>query len=341
MRQRLCQVGLALLVASFTGCAASTPHADSADTTHMTPVEAQAFITQAQAERGTPVAARMPVTSMEQFLEIVLADDVGRFPDAAAFVEGKPGLDALALHATLELTWSDLSSTVAAVVRELRKRAEANSARLKQRQESAEKLTPAEQEQLDRAQKDAAYLEKAKMALDVLAADHLRHADQIVNEVLRQFPRDPRTYRVAAFDHLLNGDWPNFDKAMTWLKDSATEDAGVQYLFGLEALQRFAVRNDARNYFEGALHLNPKLVRARAKLVLIQEDIRATHDQLEQLKAIAPRHAIVNIAGPSLNSEYETATALDRARATPGAAPMSAPTPAPAPPTPAPAAPGG
>jgi hypothetical protein len=57
------------------------------------------------------------------------------------------------------------------------------------------------------------------------------------------------------------------------------------------------------------------MVRAQAKLVLTEVGIEATYAELQKLRAVAPRHPIVNIAGPAIVSEYETSSALSRARA--------------------------
>jgi len=102
---------------------------------------------------------------------------------------------------------------------------------------------------------------------------------------------------------------------MTWLKGQEATDAGVQYLRGMEALRRFAIRKEASAFFKQALALNPKLVRAQAKLVLSEDAVEAKYAELQALMKLAPAHPIVNIAGPSITSEHETAAALAKARA--------------------------
>ena len=127
---------------------------------------------------------------------------------------------------------------------------------------------------------------------------------------------------------------------MAWLEEGAEKDAGVQYLRALETLKRAAITKETRERLSAVLAINPKLVRAQAKLVLLEEGIVERHAELEKLRALAPKHPIVNIAGPAITSEYEMAQSLERARGpaaspAPASEPASPATPA-APPAPAP-----
>ena len=302
----------------------------------MSSADARAFIAEAQAERGAPPAAA--VTSMEQFLEVLDGDQIARFESASAFIAGKPGIDALTLHAAVELSWSDGYTTVARIVEELAKRASAEVKRLREQRDSGRAFGDAEAKELERVEKSEEFLAKAREALDVLAKERLDVALAPVNEALRQFPKDPRTYRVAAYYYLLAADWEKYDAAMAWLKEGEAQDAGIQYLRALEALRRFAIRPEARGFLRKTLELNPKLVRAQAKLVFTEESIAERHAELKKLEAAAPRHPVVVIAGPAITSEYEMSASLGKARET-GASPAAQPAQAPsAAPTPSPAA---
>ncbi|HEX5099055.1 MAG TPA: hypothetical protein VFV94_06120 [Polyangiaceae bacterium] len=335
-----------LLVGSFIGlvpaCGGSTPQAASAESPSMTPAEAREFIAEVQKERGvTP--DETPVTSVEQLLDILTADDINRFDAANRLVAGKPGIDAMSLNATLELCWSDSFNTVALIVEELRKRDAVEVQRLTQERDAGRDFTDQDKKELERAEQAVAFDVKARAALEVLAKDHLAAGGALVHEELRQFPSDPRTYRVAAFYYLLTADWQHFDTSMQWLKDTEATDSGLQYLRGLEALLRYAIKKEASDFLRKSLELNAKQVRAQAKLVLTEEGIEAIHAELEKLRAVAPRHPVVTIAGPSITTAYQMATAFSQARATrpaaaaPPASTGSAPAqdPAPAPATPA------
>jgi tetratricopeptide (TPR) repeat protein len=330
-------IGFGSLVVS---CGGSGKPADSAANAPMNPAEARAFIAELQTQRGVTPTPRAPVTKMEELVAIVNNDDVGRFEDAVRFVEGQPGVDALTLNAAIELAWSDAFTTVAALAEELAKRAGIEADRLGQKRDSGRDFTKADADALDQLGKEAAMLTKARTALRVLAEDHLRAGSTPTQEALRQFEKDPRPYRVAAFYYLLSSDWGQFDKAMARFEDKqAPPDAGIQYIRAMESLKRFGVRKDARAFLDQALKLNPKKVRAQAKLVLLQDEIEAKHADLVKLQAMAPTHPVVNIAGPSIRRAYEMATSLNRARAadqaTPAAAPSAAPSVSPPAATPA------
>jgi hypothetical protein len=337
---------LASIVAVALACKPTGPRPlEHPEQETMAPADARAFLAKVQKERGV-AAEGAPVTSMDELLDVIHSDDVRRLESAGRFVDGKPGIDALVIHAMVELVWSDALSTVSRVVEEQHKRANATQARLSQQRDAGRKLSPEQQSELERAEKDVKFDAEAKVALDVLAKDHLQVAGDLVNEALRQFPEDGRTYRVAAYYYLLAGDWPHFDVAMTWLKNNEKDEARIQYLRGMEALRRYEIQADANRFFHEALRLDPKLVRAQAKLVLTESGIDAIHRELETLRALAPQHPVVTIAGPAITSEYDTATSLTRALESrqpgPGAAtaaPAASAAPSPAPQNPPASAP--
>lgn len=301
----------------------------------MTPAEARAFIADVQKQRGTtPNSA--PVTSMEQLLDVLLHDDIGRFESAEQLVEGKPGVDALTVHATIELSWSDAYSTVATLVQERWKRADVERRRLTQEKDSGRTFTDAEKKELEQAEKDVDFDTNANNALKILAKDHLQTAGAIMREVVRQFPDDERSLRVAAFYYLLSEEYRDFDAVMKRLQPVEATDASLQYLRAVESLNRYGIPKDASGFLQAALKLNPAMVRAQAKLVLTEVGVDASYAELQKLRAIAPNHPVVNIAGPAIISEYETATALAKARAA-----HQQPGVAPAPPSSEPPAPSG
>jgi len=301
----------------------------------MSSSDAQAFVAEVQKQRGLPAPA--PVNSIDELLEVLASDQVQRFRNAEALVAGKPGIDALSLHASLELAWSDDSSTLALILGELAKRADVEVKRLQTKRDTGTPLTEAETKDLEQNQKNLEFDVKAKGALEVLAQDHLRAGEQVVAEAKRQFPKDPMTYRVAAYSALLSGQWLEFDAAIGKLQAEEAKEAGLIYLRGLEALSRFAVRKDAAARFRAALQVNPKMARAQAKLALVEGEIDAKYAEFEKLEALAPQHPIVWLAGPSIKSDYELSASFRKARAARQAeAPAAAPAPAGTSPAPAP-----
>lgn len=280
----------------------------------MSPTEARAFIAQVLRERAIPIESS-PVTSMEQLLDALASDQVGRFSSAEQLIAGKPGIEALALHASIELAWSDDLASFARILEELEKRAELEVKRLSAKRESSLPLSEAEGKSLRQSEESVAFDAKARLALSVLAAERLSTASGIVDQMLRQYPKDPSTYRGAAYFSLLSREWPNFDAAMTWFVEGEWKDAGLVYLRGFEALKRRGSPARATVLFREALRLNPRMVRAQAKLVLSATDIDARHREFENLRALAPHHPMVSLLGPSITSDYELASSFRQARA--------------------------
>jgi hypothetical protein len=58
--------------------------------------------------------------------------------------------------------------------------------------------------------------------------------------------------------------------------------------------------------------------------VLLQDDVEGRHAELQKLIAINPQHALVQLEGPAIEAEYQTAQAL-RGGATTPTAPTAAP----------------
>ncbi|MET0591863.1 MAG: hypothetical protein ABW133_04135 [Polyangiaceae bacterium] len=309
---RLAAMAVALWVAACGGSAPPPPKSGS--TIPMTPAEARAYLSEVQVQRGLPLPQHAPVTSMDELVAIISTDNVSRFGDAVEFVQGKPGIDAITLHAAIELAWSDSYSTVAALAEEFGKRAKIEEDRLKKQRDEGKVFTNSETRTLEQASAEAATLDRTKRALRVLADDHLRAASVPVGECLRQFERDPKSFRVAAFYYLLAADWPSFDKAMSRY-EHYEGDAGIQYLRALESLKRYGVRKDARDQLDDALRIDPRMVRAQAKLVLIEDGIDEMNAELQKLREMNPTHLIVGIAGPSIKREYDFSTSLSRAKA--------------------------
>jgi len=331
-------IGLSLFLA-LAGCANGANSAGAASPSGMSSSDAQAFLAEVQQQRGLPAPA--PVNSIDELLQVLESDQAARFRDAERLVAGKPGVDALTLHASLELAWSDDFTTLALILDELGKRADLEVKRLNARRDSGSALSAAEAKDLEQNQKNAEFDAKAKQALETLARDHLQAAGQVVAEARRQFPKDPLTYRVVAYHALLSSEWLAFDAAIGWLKDGEAKDAGLIYLRALESLSRFAVRKDAVVLLRKALQINPKLARAQAKLTLVEDGIDAKYAEFEALEALAPQHPIVWLAGPSITSDYQLSASFRKARAAQVGAPEAAPAvgaPAVVVPPPAPAA---
>src|SRR6188768_2300688 len=175
-------IGVSLLLA-LAGCAGGANSADAASPTSgatMSVSDAQKFVADVQKQRGLPAPAA--VSSIDELLEVLTGDQVDRFAEGERLVAGKPGVDALTLHASLELAWSDDFKTLALILAELGKRADVEVQRLNARREAGTKLSDAESKDLKKNEENAEFDSKAQAAMEALSQEHLRAAGQVVAE---------------------------------------------------------------------------------------------------------------------------------------------------------------
>lgn len=295
----------------------------------MTQEEARAFVDELRAENRM-LGEGTPVESMAEVVKVVKADDTWRYANAAKFAEGHEGPDALALRAILDLTLCEGRRIAAGIFDELARRNKAAADRLGDEGE-------------DKARKDGlleqreTYL-KAKVALRTLSDPALESGRDLAKEALRRYPQDPNSHQAMALVHLLDMNWGRFDDEMNQLGTAGVESAMVSYLQGTEALVRYGDRAKARAKFTEALQQDPEVVRAQARLVLVQDDIADMFAEFEKLRTLAPRHFVEIIAGPAIQREYTTSMEIRGAEANTAPPADAAPAEAAAEPAAAPAA---
>jgi hypothetical protein len=110
------------------------------------------------------------------------------------------------------------------------------------------------------------------------------------------------------------GDWSQFDQMMQKLATAAPSGDVLLFLRGVEAIQR---KNDARaakSLFEDTVKAFPDFARARVSILLLQTQVIDLHAEYLLLKAAAPTHQIVQIAGPAIEREYEQWTEAGTSR---------------------------
>ena len=207
-------------------------------------------------------------------------DQVGRFASAEQLVAGKPGIEALIAprhhRARVERRFHQLSrafSTSSENDAEFEVKRLHDEARVR-----SSALTEAEGQSLEQNQKNAAFDAKAKLRRFRRARPGVicSIASVVVDQALRQFPKDPMTYRVAAYLLAAVSRVAGFRHGHELVRgQSRTKDAGLVYLRALEALNRRRVPAAMRRRCSGKrLRLDPKMVRAQAKLVLARRGHR-------------------------------------------------------------------
>jgi hypothetical protein len=304
---------LAFALSSGTvACAGSQGKAESGQSGSMSPAEARDVIDSLRKDQGPPPP---DPTSMDEVFSVLKSDDIRRFEGASRFTAGMQGVEGLSVRATIELLSADLYGTGADLVEELARRAAEESARLAEKKESGQQLSDTEKAQEKQGQETNKTLTKAGVALRVLSSEHLSQGGALAQEAIKQYPKSPDGYRGAAYYYLLKFEWIKYDDMMTALEGVGEDGPGMSYYRALESLYRNLDKGQCRAHLKETLLKAPDFVRAQAVLVLVQENIDGRYAELQKLKAMKSGHPIVNIAGPAIVAEYETAVSVRKARA--------------------------
>jgi hypothetical protein len=305
---------LVLVCATLVACAGSSASSRPAESSGMTPQAARQIVSDFARKYGGASSAQPDPTSMSEVLEILLSDQVARFEGAARYLEGKQGGDVLSIRALIELSWGDAYYTVMKIDAELSRRMAVEVKRIADREASGHQ--PSEAERASRAKLESQINEGAKVqeACKVLADEHVNAGGLLAQEALKQSPPTAGPPRTAlAFYYGLKADWIPFDDAMDAAKKVEPDAAMIQYLRSLESIQRYNLKPDARKFLLESMRIQPRLVRAQAKLVLLQDDVDGMHAELAKLKDKSPQHPVVLMLGKMVTEEYESATALRQA----------------------------
>ena len=287
-------LGLAIACATIVACKSPGPRAPAPGTARMTGDEAWALVDELRAERGAPIAQK-PVKSLAEALAIVDADDTARFGRVMEFLGRHSDATSLTTRAWVDLLHAEAGLMAAELYGEF----VASSER---------RATPSVGSDYVRG-KEAARLARyreAAQALQILARAKLSSGERLVATALEKYPRHPHAHLAAAMLHRMKRDWAAFDATMARLDAAGIRSARMSYLRGAEALYRREDLAAARVAFEDALSRDPKLVRARAHLLLAQDSVAGMYAELERLQRVAPLHFVVLVAGPSIEAEFAT-----------------------------------
>ena len=258
-----------------------------------------------------PVDVR-EITSMAEVIEIIRQDRLGAFDAARSYTAGKKGPEALTVRAYLELSLASGMLTAAAILERERKEDLTELKQLERRRSfgSAAEDAPQKAEQISTLREKTEDLRKAIRALRVLSEEPLSAGKALAEQAISEDPDIQLGYLAMAYYYRLRRDWLEFDRMMKYADDSEADPAIRTYLRGMEALERYANREKAQALLEEALMQQPDLVRAQANLVLTETHTDAKYAQLQKLKSMNPNHMVVNLAGATIEEEYETAVEL-------------------------------
>jgi len=315
-----------LAAVALSACASKTPSNHSTigagiDVEMMQPQEAAKIVDEFVAKYGIapPPSPTTEVTSMAQVLEIIRGDRLPEYEAARRFTAGKHGAEALTLRAHLELSLASAMLTTAAILEEQHTQAMTELRQLTG--PSAYRGTSGEQSKADAArtaslQTRTEDLRKVVLALRMLSEEPLTVGADFAKQAIRHDPQSQLAYLASADAFRLSGEWLEFDRMMRYAEDIEGNPPIKTYLRAMEALERYANPAKCGELLHETLDRRPDFVRAQANLVLVNEDVEQRYAELQKLKAKSPRHIVVRLAGPMIESEFQTVKEIEGALGT-------------------------
>lgn len=296
---------LAAMLLAGCGAAAGPAPSNGGDTPTMSVAEAQQVLDDHRAPGAEATSPDAP-TSLGDAYALVRQDRFPAFEAALRYAEEREGAEALALRAWVHLSRAGVYDLVSDVLRERTARMEAERRALERRDDED---AAARAEDLATS---AEALRRVLAALGTLREDALDQGGELAAETLRRYPRAREGHVALASLHRQRGDWPAFDEAIRAAEAAGEPTATLRALRAFEALDRYRDRAAARALLDEALVLAPDLVRAKAVRVFLADDPADRYAALQDLRAAAPRHPVVLLAGPTLEAEHEAALEVAR-----------------------------
>jgi hypothetical protein len=274
--------------------------------------EAQDIVAKERARAGLTPTSAAPPQSLADVLSIMRRDESDRFEQASTYLAPLEGVDVLIVRANLEALWAEGQLTVAGAAGERAERKKAELTALKEEQR-AKPDDKALTKRVTETEAEVTREERLSRALRVLSKAHYYTGESLAQEVQRRNPERPEGYAVLANLLRLHRDWNAFESNMQKAQARSEERVGMLYARAMERAARLGDRPAARAELEAILAEHPDFARARAQLVLLQDDVAQRYQQLQQLKALNPRHALVVLQGRAIETEYQTSRAVQSA----------------------------
>ena len=253
--------------------------------------------------------AKATVKSIDDAVRLLQNDETTKFNASLEYLSELPGPDALALRCLTEVSWADSQRTLTAIFHEFGKRAE-NELRLLESRQQEGSLNEAELRRKKKNETIAEDYSKGEKATNTLSRYHADNAESLCEESLRQDPEQLIALEAMALVYGLDRRWADYDLAMRKLEAGNTRAPILDYIRGFESYSRFDTYDQARLLLMQALSKAPKLVKAQAKLLVVQDDIPGAYEELQRLKVMAPHHPVVILTKKVIEEEYQVRQSL-------------------------------
>lgn len=156
-------------------------------------------------------------------------------------------------------------------------------------------------------------LRRVVRSLRLLFEGPLTVGADFAEQAIRHDSGSQLAYLARANAFRLTGDWLAFDRRMRYADEVEANPPIRAYLRAMEAWERYASPTKCRELLRETLAISPDFVRARADLVLVNEDVEQRYAELQKLNAKSPHHIVVRLAGRMIEGEYQTVKELEGA----------------------------
>lgn len=316
---RILHLWMFAAMAFVLACGGTQPDTNNSSSTTLQ--EAQKIVDAYAARMGVSLnAEEPPPASLDEVIHIFQKDDIARFDQAVAYLNGIQGGDALVLRASFEIYRAGMQLGIADFFSTVKARAESESAVLLSKKQQGSGLSAEEDAALSRNQSEAATYTELANAMTALARARLDTGMTLAENAVRQYPEKPEGYLAKAKVFQQRGEWKLYDEQIMQAERLLKGEArfGLQYQKAVEEWKRNASPDEATKMLTALHKAFPDYVRIQATLVLVQQSAEAMQPELLKLKEMSPRHPVVLLIGGAVQKESEISSAI-RAAITPAA----------------------
>lgn len=243
---------------------------------------------------------------LDDVLDILRTDRLDLFSAGAALAEDTRGIEAMVLHAQIQLAWGEALRDMAVLHRGAAEQgAEALNKRAAATGGGGGNV--ATDPVVQSLAKDFILNTLLGASLGHCANDHAQLGAQLAVKVNKKQPDSYTSYRLLADYLALAEQWSEFDKAVEVVQKLKPDSTGLLFLQGVAAASRDGDPVAADRYFEKALAADPQFTRARVWQFSVAKGEGQTCSRWRPLQEMAPRHQMVVRAGKHWNEVCGTA----------------------------------
>lgn len=243
--------------------------------------------------------------SIDDVLAILKSDRIDLFESGAKKAKEEPSKKGKALAAQIEIAWGENLRIVANVMDLLLPDLRAEKRELEEL-EAVGKLAPEDKKRLDNLSAVLDNHQEVVSALSRIAPVHLAKGAKLAQALVSESPDDYEGYRVLADYYRIRGEWDRYDQMVKQVEQRHPQSSELVFLRGLALAEREGDVDGGSKLLSEVVAKDPQFTRAQAQLVFLARGLTKKHEEYLKLKASNPKHQLVLLAGPVIETVYES-----------------------------------